>query len=416
MPTPPATAARSPHRDRAARTAARVAAVLAATAAAVACLWAYGNRHDFFDLRIYVSAMRWWADGHDLYDYVQPDSIQGALYFTYPPFTAVLLRPFAYAPLDLTIVLFTAATVAALAVTTWWLMAPVADRLRLPRWYAAGLAIPLFLVLEPTRETLTFGQINMLLIVLILADVLFGVPRNARWAGVGIGLATALKLFPGIFILYLLAIRRWRAAAVAGATAAAATLFAVAIAPRASWQFWTEAFWSTERVGRTAYTANQSLLGLLGRLALPGEPSRLLWLALVVIVGAWGLWRAARVTRAGDLVAGVTLAGLVGLLVSPITWPHHVYWFVPAIVVLFDAAWSTRDRRGRLALVALVALAFIVYAVAAFGVVSFVEFGPLEPVDGVGEFLVRDAYALLAIVLIAVIPARATVYTIGEEK
>jgi alpha-1,2-mannosyltransferase len=403
MSTPRATVAHPPRRDGSGGTAARVATVVAVAAAAVACLWWYGNRHDFFDLRIYVSAMRWWADGNDLYDYVQPDSIQGSLYFTYPPLTAVLLRPLAYLPLDITIAVITAATVVALAVTTWWLVAPPADRLRVPKWYATGLAVPLVLVLEPIRETLTFGQINMLLIMLILADLLFGVPRNARWAGVGLGLATALKLFPGIFILYLLATRRWRAAAVASGTAAGATLLAAALAPRASWQFWTEALWSTERVGRTAYTANQSLLGMLGRLALPGEPTRAVWLALIVLVAGWGLWRAARVARAGDPLAGVSIAGLVGGLVSPITWPHHVYWFIPAIVVLADAAWSAGGRRRRLALIA---LAVLVYAVAAFGVVSFVDFGPLEPLGGVWEFVVRDAYVLLALLLVAVIPAR----------
>jgi alpha-1,2-mannosyltransferase len=408
MSSPPATVPHASRRGWSTGTPARVATVLAVAIASMACLWTYGNRHDFFDLRIYVSAMRWWVDGHDLYDYVQPDSVQGALYFTYPPFAAVLLRPLAYLPVGVTIALFTAATVAALAVTTWWLVAPLADRLRVPRWYAAGLAIPLVFLVEPIRETLTFGQINMLLIMLILADLLFGVPRNARWAGVGIGLATALKLFPGIFIGYLLATRRWRAAAVASGTAVAATLLAAALAPRASWQFWTGALWATERVGHTEYTANQSLLGFMSRMTLPKEPSRELWPVLVALAAGYGLWRAARAARAGDALAGLTLAGLVGVLVSPITWPHHVYWFVPAIVVLVDAAWSERGRSRRLALIA---LALLVYAVAAFGVVSFVDFGTSEPVDGVGEFLLRNAYVLLTLVLLAVLPARSRFVT-----
>ena len=87
----------------------------------------------------------------------------------------------------------------------------------------------------------------------------------------GVGLATALKLFPGIFIVYLLATRRWRAAAVASATAAAATLLAAAIAPGDSWRFWTHELWATDRVGRTDYTGNQSLFGLLSRFTAPAE-------------------------------------------------------------------------------------------------------------------------------------------------
>ncbi|MEH1127622.1 glycosyltransferase family 87 protein [Micromonospora sp. CPCC 206061] len=365
----------------------------------------YGNRHDFFDLRIYMSAMRWWADGNPLYDYAQPDRVQGELYFTYPPFAALLLRPFAELPLGATFAIFTVGSAIAVAVTTWWLVAPVAERRGLPRWYAAGLAIPLVFAIEPTRETITFGQINMLLIVLILADLLIAVPRNSRWAGVGIGLATALKLFPGIFIVYLLVTRRWRAAITASAAAAVATLLAATVAPRDSWRFWTHELWATDRVGRTDYTGNQSLLGLLSRLTAPDEPSRLLWLALVALAMGFGLWRAARAVRAGDEVAGLALTGLVAALISPITWPHHVYWFVPALVVLVDAGLRADGRRVR---PALLALAVIGYATIVYGVVSFFDWGAApEPTDSVDEFVRRNAYVLLTVVLIAVLPTRA---------
>jgi alpha-1,2-mannosyltransferase len=382
----------------------RIAAVTALAAAVAAFLDWYGNRHDYFDLRIYVSAMRWWADGHPLYDYAQPDRVQGELYFTYPPFAAALLRPFAEIPVGATIVIFLIGTAVAIGVTTWWLVHPVALRHGQPPWFIAGLAIPLVFAIEPTRETFTFGQINMLLIVLILGDLLLLVPRNSRWAGVGVGLATALKLYPGIFIIYLLAARRWRAAITASAAAAGATLLAAAMAPRDSWQFWTHELWATDRVGRTDYTGNQSLLGLIGRAALPADPSSLVWAALVALIAGYGLWRAAQAARAGDEVAGLALAGLVGALASPIAWTHHVYWFVPAFVVLVDAGLRERDLRPRLALLG---LAVAGYLVLLRGVVSFDDWGiaPL-PTDSVGEFVRRNAYVLLTLVLIAVLPVR----------
>jgi alpha-1,2-mannosyltransferase len=372
----------------------RRAAVPAATAVAVGLfLWWYGDKHGFFDLKIYMSAMHWWMDGHRLYEYSQPDSVQGRLYFTYPPFAALLLWPFGLLPLGATITIFTVGTVIALAVTTWWLITPVARRNGWHPWVAAGIAVPLVFALESTRETITFGQLNMLLIVLILADLLFAVPRGSRFSGVGIGLATAIKLFPGIFIVYLLVTRRWRAAIIASATAAAATLLAAAIAPRDSWQFWTESLWATDRVGRTDYTGNQSLLGLLSRFTVPEQPSRLLWLALAAVVLGFGMWRAARAT---DRVAALTLTGLVGALVSPITWPHHLYWFIPAIVVLVAARqWI---------------MATLVYAIGVFGVVSFEHWGGAAPVrtDSVPEFLGRNAYVLLSLLLLLILPIHST--------
>jgi alpha-1,2-mannosyltransferase len=390
-----------------------VAVVAAVTIGVLLALWAYGNRHDFFDLRIYVAAMRWWADGHDLYAYAQSDRVQGELYFTYPPFAALLLRPFADIPIGLTIVLFTIGTIAAVAVTTWWLIRPLADRHGWPRWFAAGLAIPLVFLIEPTRETITFGQINMLLVVLIMADLLIGLPRNARWAGVGIGLATALKLFPGIFIVYLLLTRRVRAAATAATAAAGATLVAAAIAPSDSWDYWTSALWDTDRVGRTDYTGNQSLLGMLSRIVTPDQPNRLIWLIVAGAIAAYGLWRAARASAAGDDVAALTLTGLVGALISPITWPHHLYWFIPALVVMADAVLTgppdvlgeARRMRWRWTM-GLGALAL--FACIAFGVVSFLDYGPRPvPTTSAQDLVVRNAYVLLSLALLAFLPIRA---------
>ena len=71
------------------------------------------------------------------------------------------------------------------------------------------------------------------------------------------------------------------------------------------------------------------------------------------MIAGYGLWRAARAARAGDELTGLTLTGLVGALVSPITWPHHVYWFVPALVVLAGAVLTPGAAGRRMALAAL---------------------------------------------------------------
>ncbi|WP_200211148.1 glycosyltransferase family 87 protein [Micromonospora coerulea] len=386
----------------------RLVTVLA-LAAVLPALYLPGLVHDFFDLKIYMRAMDWWAAGNPLYDYVQPDRVQGALYFTYPPLSALLLRPFALLPLGATVAIFTILTGIGLVVTTRWLVLPVVARHDLPRLFTVTVAVLLVFAVESTRETITFGQINMLLVVLILADLLFAVPQGRRWAGVGVGLATALKLFPGIFILYLLATRRWRAAAVAAGTAALATLLAAAVAPADSWRFWTHELWATDRVGRTDYTGNQSLFGLLSRITAPEKPSQLPWLLLVGVVAGYGLWRAARAARAGDALAGLTLTGLVGGLVSPITWTHHLYWFIPAVVVLVDAALGadrgtaegTRQRRWLFTLAT--GTAFVII----YGVVSFQDWGVAPArTDNPGEFVARNAYVLLSLVLLAALPAR----------
>jgi len=202
-----------------------------------------------------------------------------------------------------------------------------------------------------------------------------------------------------------------RAALTAAGAAAGATLLAAAVAPRDSWQFWTHALWATERVGRTDYTGNQSLLGLLSRFTTPGKPNQFLWLLLALAVAGYGLWRAARVLRAGDDLAGMALTGLVGVLVSPITWTHHAYWFIPALLVLIDVtlrppvppttAAGRRRRIGLLVLTVLLAVGIV------YGVVSFYDWGKgFARTDTPGEFLLRNVYVLFALILLVVLPAR----------
>ena len=89
------------------------------------------------------------------------------------------------------------------------------ERIRLPKplmFAVAGVATAFAFTLEPFRQTLSFGQINIYLGLLVLVDLLVLGRRGSKWTGVGIGLATAIKLTPGIFIIYLLVVGRWRAA------------------------------------------------------------------------------------------------------------------------------------------------------------------------------------------------------------
>jgi alpha-1,2-mannosyltransferase len=363
----------------------------------------YGNRHNFYDLRIYFGAIRWWAQGHPLYDYSVPDKIQGTLGFTYPPFAALLMYPMSWLLLGFVIWVLFVANAVAIVVTTVWLVYPLADRHGWPRWYALAIALPMLTALEPIRETVTFGQINLLLALLVLGDLLLLVPRGSRWAGIGVGLATAVKLTPAIFIVYLLITRRWWAAALSSATAAGATLLAAAIAPGDSWRYWTHTVWETNRVGHLERFANQSLWGGLLRAAHPRQPSPLLWLGLVAVLAGYGLWCAARAARAGDGLTGVTITGLLGTLVSPVSWQHHLYWFAPALVLLVDAYASRVRHRGWY-----LGVAIVVWVSVAVSVISlFADYGlPWSVAPTAWGFLIMNWYLLLMLLLLAILPIR----------
>ncbi|WP_306214228.1 glycosyltransferase 87 family protein [Actinoplanes sp. RD1] len=297
--------------------------VLGAGAAALLA-WS-ASFHSYFDSGVYAGAVRYWfRDGGLIYDYLRPGTPYG---FTYPPFAALVMSPMAGLPLGAVEALASIATVVVTGVVMWWLIAPWVEQRGWRPWYALAVVSCLALIFEPVRETFGFGQVNMLLLALVAGDMLLGLARGRRWAGVGIGLATAIKLTPGVFILYLLVTRQWRALGVAIGTAAGTTLVTAALWPDASREFWTAALWDTNRVGNLEYVSNQSLRGMLARFPIDAVESKV-WIVCVLATLAVWVWR----VRRADLLGGLALTGILGLLLSPVTWVHHSVWLLPALV------------------------------------------------------------------------------------
>lgn len=350
---------------------------------------AFAVRHGFFDLDVYYGAINFWVhDDGEIYDFVRRNSTYG---FTYPPFGALTMLPMAFLSWPVAVVIGSLMTV---AVTVWFmrtLLAPMVRGRGWTPWFVLAVSLCLLAVYEPMRETFLFGQVNMLLVGLVTADLLLLVRRGSRFGGAGIGLATAIKLTPGIFIVYLLITKRYKETFVASATALAATLVAGVIAPDASREFWTSAVWDTDRVGALSYISNQSLQGVIARLD-PSNPSKLLWaVSVLAVLLIWGV-RSRAATKHGDEVLGLALTGIVGVLISPVTWVHHLVWAIPAFVLLVE-----RGGRARLA-----------FAAFAFVVLCSRIVWPFEKdFSGLSGFLLSNAYVWIMLALLVVTPSSA---------
>jgi alpha-1,2-mannosyltransferase len=407
--------ARPPDRRR---TTLRVLAVAAVAAAAWFLVYSvvYPPWHDFFDLRVYRGGVDWWLDGKPLYAFRLPHSRYG---YTYPPFAALLMTPLAVVSQPAAVILVLIASGLVVVAGTWWLVAPVARRAGWTPWFAVGLVLPVVVLTEPVRDTLGLGQVNLFIAALVFADVI-GLRRGCRWAGVGIGLAAAVKLTPAIFVLYLLLTRRWRSAAVAAGTFLVATAGAFAVAPGTSLQYWGSAVWETSRVGDLESPHDHSLLGALARVAYPAAASRPVWLFLAGGVLAVGMWRAVRAFRAGDEIVGIALTGLTGGLVSPITWGHHLVWIVPGIVVLLDVAGGAPLHEGTTPFLRAHGPAVARAAGAGALAVAVVFCSSLPwyfkpPDDGapprgdLAGLIGQDSYVLVVLALLVLLPIRAPV-------
>jgi alpha-1,2-mannosyltransferase len=349
-------------------------------------------RHGFFDLSVYYGAINYWMhDGGSLYDYLLPQNTYG---FTYPPFAALTMLPMAITPWTVAIVISCVACVATSVVVIYWLVDPISRREGWVRWFALLVALCFATIFEPLRETFLFGQVNMLLVFLVAADFVLLLGRGRKWAGVGIGLATAIKLTPGIYILYLVITRRWRAAIVASVTASIATVIAAAISPNTSLVFWSDALWNTDRVGALAFISNQSLEGAVARIN-QADPSTVLWLAAVLVVLAIWFVRSRRAVAAGDEMTGFALTGVVGCLISPVTWVHHLVWVGPAIVLVLDNALANRSRK------------LFLFALISFGLLcSRIVWSFADNWGNVPFWLLSNTYVWVSIALLVGLPIR----------
>ncbi|WP_237101628.1 glycosyltransferase 87 family protein [Nonomuraea sp. MG754425] len=284
------------------------------------------------DLDVYRTGGQMLLDGRPVYDYHTP--APQLLPFTYPPVAAMLAVLLAMMSWETAQWVWTAGIFVALAVTVGFSFRQVLGRESLRKytpWLFALLMI-LCTYLMPIRDQVRFGQVDILLVSLCVADCL---ARRPWWPrGFLIGLATAVKLTPGVFLIYLLVTRQWRTFFMASFTTAVLTLLPFAVIPQDAADFWFSALLDSERLGSNAATTNQSIRGMLIRLYLPDLLTSVIWLAIVAAVAWYGFRGAREAYRAGDSLTAVALVGLMAVLLSPVAWIHHLAWVVVVLAAI----------------------------------------------------------------------------------
>jgi alpha-1,2-mannosyltransferase len=263
------------------------------------------------------------------------------LKFTYPPFAAIVFTIFSLSSWGVLPEIWLGVNIAALLATIWVTLGGLGYRASLAK---LGGTLALGAVLfwtEPVQRTMYLGQIELVLMLLVLWDLCQ--PERRRWQGVGVGLAAGIKLVPLIFIPFLLLTRRYRQAAVASGAFAASVIIGFAVLPRDSRAWWLDGLlFQSGRTGFTGWEGNQSLDGLITRLTGSISGAEPVWLVVAATVLVVGIACAVTFARGGHWLLGVLTCALTGLLISPISWDHHWVWIVPGVTVL--ACYAIRSR------------------------------------------------------------------------
>ncbi|QIS20496.1 glycosyltransferase 87 family protein [Nocardia terpenica] len=257
--------------------------------------------------------------------------------FAYTPFAALVFVPLGLLSVPVALAVWTFVSMLALEVSIWLALGLPGSESSVRRARLTTLAIVAALPMAPVMLNIGVGQINALLMLLVLIDL---VRRPGRTQGVALGIAAGIKLIPLLFIVYLLITRRTRAAVVAAATFAATVLLGFAVLPGPSVRWWAHLMLDTERMSPPgAAFFNQSMRGVLAHF--PGAlHSAWVWLPLAVLVGIAGLAISAWADRRGMAAAGVMACAATSLLISPIAWTFHWVWAAPAL-----ALWLRWARR-----------------------------------------------------------------------
>jgi len=330
----------------------RLTQALIMLAVAHACWRLFGHFPYRIDADVYRMGGQAWLQGQPLYSGGAVFQTQGGidLPFTYPPLAAIVFSPLALVPLAVAGVAITATTWVLLMVSLWIVLTRLevaedwqagGERAWARRWWlAAGIVALSVTWFEPIRANFSFGQVNVILMTLVIADC---IPRRTCWPrGLLVGIAIALKLTPAVFLLYFVLRRDGRAMLTALMSFVAATAVGFVLAWQDSREYWVVTVRNTDRIGSASLNTNQNAAGALARLGLGESTHFALWTAVCLAALGLTIWAVRRILAAGEPTLALMCVALFGLVVSPVSWSHHWVWALPTVVVTAIVAYRRR--------------------------------------------------------------------------
>ena len=275
--------------------------------------------------------------------------------FTYPPGGILLLCPIVLIPVRFLGAVWTVGVLSALVTTFLFLshrfLVKTASNALL---IAAALTVLSPIAFPAVYDTIFWGQLGTVLTLAIVLDFLV---IRGDMQGILVGLATTVKIFPGVFIVIWFMRRQYRQAFTALGTVVATTLVATALWYHSSVAFFQNEFRGGQELGHfstaTTAQASSSVVDLflhppffLGHLS-PAET-----MVVAVVVALFGLVAASNAASRGLELTALVIGLDISTICSPIAWNHY-FAFLPVLLFLpFEIGWrSWTTRFAYLALV-----------------------------------------------------------------
>ena len=207
----------------------------------------------------------------------------------------------------------------------------------------------LLLAYFPTFNNILIGQTALLVFMLVAGGWVAARQGRERLSGVLLGLAFAIKLFLGLFIVYFLLQRRWRLATWFLITVAASWLLGLAALGLESYEHYRQAL---AAVTWQSYTGNASAYGFFSRIfggsySIPlidapvlGKVLSYLLTAILLVLLAWLLRPGQRIATTVRADLGFSFTLVAALLISPLGWMYYFPLLLVPFFVLFRLAYA----------------------------------------------------------------------------
>lgn len=289
------------------------------------------------DAAVYREGALALVNGESLY--AQPfDMGDISLPFIYPPIGAILFAPWGYFDFitvelagNLVVIGSSLLLLLCLYLVT---NAVLSGRDKLLAFTIAAISWPIALFAEPVFLNADLGQINILIMALVVMDLLPIKRRIPR--GVLIGLAAAIKITPLAMLLYFLVKKDFRGIINAVISLLAFTAIGAVLAWENTKEFFSSTLLNLSAEGDsgvdTTFQSNSSIQAMLYRWwtsKADAEASSLptiLWIVLSLIAVAAVAYLMHQLFSRGLHVEAVMVNAMLMLLISPISWSHHWVW------------------------------------------------------------------------------------------
>lgn len=199
----------------------------------------------------------------------------------------------------------------------------------------------------PVLTNILIGQTALLIFMLVAGGWVAMRQGYERLGGVLLGVAFAIKLFLGLFLVYFLLQRRWQLAKWFLATIAASGLMGLAVLGPDSYQHYIQALssvtWQSSNWNASAYGFFSRIFGgsenkPLIDAPILGKVLNYLLTATLVLLLAWLLRRKQAIATTVRTDLGFSFTLVSALLISPLGWMYYFPLLLLPFFVLFRLA------------------------------------------------------------------------------